>query len=114
MAPKNRARQQPGNMRSRQQAKLNSQRAQNAPIQPAGRTGPRRQLPPSTQGGTRVGNSSQPWGEGQRSGLEIRQARVNTDRPALPPARSAPPMNSRPQLPAGPTGPGIATAANNV
>ena len=89
MAPKNRARQQPGNMRSRQQAKLNSQRAQNAPIQPAGRTGPRRQLPPSTQGGTRVGNSSQPWGD--RAGERVQQVKVReVGRPQLPAAQTVP------------------------
>ena len=111
MAPKNKAKQQPGNMRSRQQAKLNSQRAQKAPIQPAPRTGPRRQLPGSREGQARVGNSSQPWGERQGSGLEIRQVRVNAERPQLPPARSAPPTNNRPQLPPGPTGPGTSRSA---
>ena len=89
-------------MRSRQQAKLNSQRAQKAPIEPAPRTGPRRQLPPSGQGGNRVGNSSQPWGQRQGSGQDIRQVRVrevpqsqlpgssNGARAALPPGKPRP------------------------
>lgn len=84
MAPKNKARQKPGNMRSRQQAKLNSQKAQKAPIEPSNRVGPRRQLPPSSEGGRRVGNSSQPWGEQQRSGNEVREVRVREVRPQLP------------------------------
>lgn len=91
MAPKSKARQQPGNMRSRQQAKLNSQKAQKAPIQPAPRTGPRRQLPPSTQGGTRVGNSSQPWGSQQASGQRVDPVRVReVGRPQLPPGQTVP------------------------
>lgn len=98
MAPKNKARQQPGNMRSRQQAKLNSQKAQKAPIEPSTRVGPRRQLPPSTEGGKRVGNSSQPWGQQQQTGDGVRRVRVNTNRPQLPPAETK-------QLPAAKTVP---------
>jgi hypothetical protein len=91
MAPRNKARQQAGNMKSRQQAKLNSQRAQKAPIQPAPRTGPRRQLPPSTQGQNRVGNSSQPWGERQGSGQRVEPVRVReVGRPQLPPSKTVP------------------------
>jgi hypothetical protein len=102
MAPKNKAKQKPGSMRSRQQAKLNSQRAQKSPIEPARRIGPRRQLPPSSQGQNRVGNSSQPWGPEQKTGLEVRQTRTDTSRPALPPAREAMPASgNRPQLPPG-------------
>lgn len=99
MAPKNKARQKPGSMRSRQQAKLNSQKAQKAPIQPAPRTGPRRQLPPSSQGQSRVGNSSQPWGEQQQAGDGIRRVRVNTNRPQLPPAetKQLPPVKTVPE-----------------
>ena len=90
MAPRNKARQQAGNMRSRQQAKLNSQRAQKAPIQPAPRTGPRRQLPPSTQGQNRVGNSSQPWGD-RSSGQRVQPVRVReVGRPQLPPSNTVP------------------------
>ncbi len=107
MAPKNKAKQKPGSMRSRQQAKLNSQRAQKSPIEPAPRTGPRRQLPQSSQGQNRVGNSSQPWGERQGSGQDVRRVRVNTDRPQLPPAREAmADPGNRPQLPPGRSGPG--------
>lgn len=84
MAPKNKARQKPGSMKSRQQAKLNSQKAQKAPIEPSNRVGPRRQLPPSSEGGRRVGNSSQPWGEQQRSGNEVREVKVREVRPQLP------------------------------
>lgn len=98
MAPKNKARQKPGNMRSRQQAKLNSQKAQKAPIEPSTRVGPRRQLPPSTEGGKRVGNSSQPWGQQQQTGDGVRRVRVNTNRPQLPPAETK-------QLPAAKTVP---------
>lgn len=90
MAPKNKARQKPGNMRSRQQAKLNSQKAQKAPIEPSNRVGPRRQLPPSSEGGRRVGNSSQPWGEQQGSGNEVRQVRVREVRPQLPAGKTVP------------------------
>jgi hypothetical protein len=90
MAPRNKARQQAGNMRSRQQAKLNSQRAQKAPIQPAPRTGPRRQLPPSTQGQNRVGNSSQPWGD-RSSSQRVQPVRVReVGRPQLPPSNTVP------------------------
>jgi hypothetical protein len=107
MAPKNKAKQKPGSMRSRQQAKLNSQRAQKSPIELARRTGPRRQLPQSSQGQNRVGNSSQPWGERQGSGQDVRRVRVNTDRPQLPPAREAmADPGNRPQLPPGRSGPG--------
>lgn len=93
MAPQKRskARQQPGSMRSRQQAKLNSQKAQKSPIQPSPRTGPRRQLPPSTEGGKRVGNSSQPWGERQGTSQRVQPVRVReAGRPQLPPAQTVP------------------------
>jgi hypothetical protein len=91
MAPRNKARQQAGNMKSRQQAKLNSQRAQKAPIQPAPRIGPRRQLPPSTQGQNRVGNSSQPWGDRASSGQRVQPVRGReVGRPQLPPSKIVP------------------------
>jgi hypothetical protein len=89
---RNRAVQKPGSLVSRNRAKLNSQTAQKAPIQPAPRTGPRRQLPPSTQGGSRVGNSSQPWGPGVGDGSNVRKVTVKdvTGPAKLPGAKTAP------------------------
>ena len=89
---RNRAVQKPGSLVSRNRAKLNSQTAQKAPIQPAPRTGPRRQLPPSTQGGSRVGNSSQPWGPGVGDGNNVRKLTVKdvTGPAKLPGAKTAP------------------------
>ena len=89
---RNRAVQKPGTLASRNRAKLNSQTAQKAPIQPAPRTGPRRQLPPSTQGGSRVGNSSQPWGPGVGDGSNVRKVTVKdvTGPARLPGAKTAP------------------------
>lgn len=98
MAPKRKSKPQPGSFRSRQTAKLNSAKTQKNPpvVQP--RTGARRQLPPSSQGGNRVGNSSQPWGSQQKSGNEIRPVRVRVEQPQLPPARTAPPSRQLPGM----------------
>ena len=125
MAPRNKARQQPGSMRSRQQAKLNSQKAAKAPITPAPRTGPRRQLQGSTQGSTRIGNSSQPWGGAQGSNQRVEPVRVrDLGRPQLPqsttipesrrlPGMQGPQPASRPQRPgtSRPTAPSRMAAA---
>lgn len=91
MAPKRKSKDQPGNFRSRQTAKLNSARTQKNPPVAQPRTGPRRQLPPSSEGGKRVGNSSQPFGERVGSGQQVRPVKVREiPKPQLPAAKTVP------------------------
>lgn len=99
MAPRRKPTPKPGNFRTRQTAKLNSARAQKSPITPQPRVGPRRQLPPSTQGGTRVGNSSQPYGPKAGNGQAVRQVKVRVEGPKqLPPAKTVPPSRQLPGM----------------
>lgn len=97
--PRSKARTQPGSLVSRQRTKLNSQRAQTAPITPVPKVGPRRQLPPSSQGSARVGNSSQPWGPNAGSGQRVQPVRVSeVGRPQLPPGQVTPPRRQLPGM----------------
>lgn len=99
MAPRRKPTPKPGNFRTRQTAKLNSARAQKSPITPQPRVSRRRQLPPSTQGGTRVGNSSQPYGPNAGNGQAVRQVKVRVEGPKqLPPAKTVPPSRQLPGM----------------